>query len=309
MKPILAEVLRVGTVPSPAFYGIERVAADPRLAPGLARELGTVVLYVTALGSVLLQKYTTWDRGWRLPGGGPLYPKTADEFLGATKITPGALYLMDAMTASVFDAAGANNLAITNTPTFQRRLEGKVGIFYDANSDNHQADVNNPAADSFLFGTAAAWIADPGAAGVNNVIGRVDAATVSGYTMFQLGGNISTLLRDGAGNSISPAIAGLGTTMAANPRVPYLLVNQVDRVAAVLRQRVLRGGAVIAQASTALGAVGDLTKANQFFGFGAIAGGTLNGGMWNAYGFYATGAQCEGANVLRDLAVGLGWEV
>lgn len=308
-KSILAETFAVSAPGVPATkYDIERVTADPRLAPGLAADLGTIVEYVTAQGSVTLQKYTTWDRGWRYPGGGPLYPNTADLFLGATKITPGALYLDDEMIVNqVYDSSGnGNHLTLNVTPVFQQTLEDKVGIYVTfVSGGKATANVNNPAAASFVWGGEAAYItANAGA--ISALFGRSEAATAKGYMFYwdEAAAALKYFIKDNAGAAINAAIAGVN--MASTPRVPFLVLGQVDIAAGRFRARVCRGGAAVATVDVAY-ALGTLSAAGQEFGQGAVPG--WGAGIWNPYTFYATGAQIEGANVLRDLAVGLGWEV
>lgn len=308
-KALLAETFRVSAPGAPAtHYEIKRVAADPRLAPGLAAPLGTIVEYVTALGSVYLQKYTTWDRGWRLPGGGPVYPRTADEFLGATKITPGALYLYEAFSSTVFDASGgANDLPAVSTPSFQNTQEGKVGVWYDSVLDAHAGAVNDPAATSFAWGCVAALISDPSGGAQQGFSGRNEAATGVGYMLYFVGAPTrpAIFIRDAAAVTVTGTFAS--DAMFTTPRRPFLLAGQVDRVTGRIRGRMCRDGVALATLDVALGAVGTLTAAAQVFGSGNI--GIFQAGGYVNYNFYATGAQIEGANVLRDLAVGLGWEV
>lgn len=305
-KTILAERYEVGT--PTANYRIERVTADPRLAPGLAAPLGSMVEYVTALGSVTLQKYAAWDRAWRVPGAGPLYPNTSDLFLGATKVTPTSLYLNDQMLTTIFDASGnGNNLTtVTGTPTFQRTLEDKIGIFYDGVGDGHDANVNDPAAGSFLFGAEAAIINVP--AFNAGIVQRITAGAL-GYAIVFISGtpDVYLVVDDGATNITQPF--GVGAAVTANPRVPFFMSGQVDRAAGRLRGRISRGGAMIATIDVALAGLGDLSKPAQVFGFGAPSVGGVVGGGWIGYAYYATGAQTEGANALRDLHVGLGAEL
>lgn len=303
-KPILSEAFRVGA-PS-ASYDIKRVTSDPRVA-GLAADLGTVVEYATSQGAISLQKYTTWNTGWRPMGEGPLYPKTSAEFLAATKITPGALYLNDQMvTTSIYDASGNGNTLTTNvTPVFQQTLEGKVGIYTTFVSGGKQsANVNDPANNSFIWGGEAAWITAGGGANTN-FFGRGEVTAAKGYVFYvpQATGILNYFIKDGAGAAVN---AAMGVNMTTTPIVPYLIIGQVDKAASRFRARVCRGGVAVATVDIAY-ALGTLTFAGQEFGQGAIPG--WNAGGWTPYTFYATGAQSEGANVLRDIAVGLGWEV
>ena len=306
-KPLLASDFRVGATAAGSGYDILRVTADPRTG-GLTADLGTLVEFVATQGSIMLAKYASWDTAWRVPGEGPLYPKTAAEFLSATKLTPSALYLYDQMLSDVYDASGnGNTLTVANTPTFQQSLEGKVGIWYDGATDKHDAAVNDPAAGSFIWGCEAALINDPGAAGLNGFLGRLEGGGADGFAFYFAAG-VNALIRDAAGNAINQIFGGSNAAMTSNPRVPYLIQGQVDRTAGRYRGRMSRGGTSFATFDVALGVVGTLSKAGQRFGSGALLGG-LNGGGWVPYSYYVTGAQTEGANVLRDTAVGLGWEI
>lgn len=311
-KTILAQTYRVGA--PGASYDAERVTADPRAA-GLARDVGTIVEVIGSQGAYSLQKYTTWDKGWRPPGAGPLYPKTATEFNAATKITPSALYLMDLMTGDLFDAAGNGNTLAVNgtTPTVQQTLEDKIGAYFDASGDGYLADKNDPATASFVWGGEAAQIADPGGAGLNGSFGR-RATTNEGFFFFcNPAGTLQYFVKDAAGLTIGAAMAGV-PSLTANPRVPYLFSGQVDKSAggggSIFRWRVSRGGSVVASATVAPGVFGTFTFAGQVYNIGGnISFGGIFGGMWVAYNYFATGTQCEGVNVLRDIHVGLGWEV
>lgn len=307
-KVLLAADAKVGA-PS-GYYDVTRVTSDPRVAPGLAGNVGSMVEYVTANGAVTLVKYASWDTAWRVPGSGPLYPNTAALFAGATKITPGGLYLNDATgqtnATTLIDFSGnAANLPATNTPTFGQTLEGKVGVWYDGATDKHDANVNDPAAQSFIWGCEGALITDPGGGGVNGFVGRMNGGG-QGY-LFYFSAGLHVLVRDSLGAASDQVFAGSNAALSGNPRVPYLMVGQLDKAAGRLRARMSRGGAVFATIDVAY-APATLTAGAQTFGFGAVPGG-INGGAWNGYGFYGVGAQCEGSDVLRDLAVGLGWEV
>lgn len=308
-KPYATETLRVGTPTD--NYDVIRVVADPRSVK-LAANLGTIAEYVGAQGVISLQKYVTWDTGWRPVGGGPLYPKTATDFANATKITPSALYLIDAMTGNLFDASGnGNTLTLAGTAfKTQQILEGRTGAFFSTTDGVYQANVNDPAANSFVFGTVVAYISNVGGGGFNNAIARLKPVTNSGFAYWFTGaGGLTYLIADaGAAHSFSAAFPG-APNFAATPIVPYLLTGQLDRTAGHFRGRISRNGASVATLDIAVPSLGSLSEASQLFAFGALNGGALAGGAWNGYGFFATGVQCEGSNVLRDLAVGLGWEV
>ncbi len=306
--PILAQTFRVGA-PS-ASYDIMRVTSDPRVA-GLAADLGSVVEYIGAQGSVMLTKYATWNTAWRLPGADPLYPKTAAEFLGATKLTPSALYLMDLMTGDLFDSSSNGNTLAVNgtTPTTNQTIEGRSGVWFDALADGYINNVNDPANASFVWGGEAAIISDPGP-GFNGLFGRF-ASTLEGFRFFtQPAGTVQYYVKDAAGLVAGAQLGGAGL-MAANPRVPYLISGQVDKstTPAHFRARISRDGVLIASTDVTA-AWGTFTFAGQVYYIGGnIAFGGQLGGAWVPYQYFASGVQCEGANVLRDLHVGLGWEV
>lgn len=303
-SPLLAADFRIGA--PGASYDIIRVTTDPRVAPGLTADLGTMVEYIGSQGGVYLMKYTGWDTAWRVPGEGPLYPRSAADFAAATKITPSALYLMEQMTGDAYDSSGnANTLTATLAPTPQRTLEGKNGAWMAAAGSAYDAAVNDPAANSFLWGGEAAVVSN-GAAQVG-MAGRIEAAAF-GFVFYVQNGTINYLLKDAAGNTVTGTVATVN--MITNPVVPYLVVGQVDKAAARFRARVSRAGASIATVDVSIAALGTFTKAAQRYGVGAIptTGAVFERGIWVPYNFYATGAQCEGSNVLRDLAVGLGWE-
>jgi hypothetical protein len=288
------------------------VVADPRA--GLDAPIGTIVLYQTTNSTIPLQKYASWTTAWRPPGTGPLYPKTSAEFLAATKLTPTALYMMDTINPAddLFDSSGNGNTLARNgtTPTVQQTLEGKVGTWFDALADGYVADKNDPGVSSFVWGGEVALINDP-APGFDGLGGRLAVTHEGFYFYAQPNTVINYSVKDAAGLTAAAAFPG-APNLFANPKVPYLLTGQVDKSAAPnhVRGRISRGGALVASFDVTPGAFGTFTFAGQVYVIGGnVAFGQVGGGAWVPYHFFAKGVQCEGANVLRDTAVGLGWEV
>lgn len=306
-KPLNAAVVRVGNVPN--TYDIERVTADPRVL-GLNRKLGSRASIIPATsvrpGASTLIKYADWDQGWRPDGEGPLYPAEAPLYTAYTQLVPGAFYLNDAMLGDVYDAGGdaAKTLVANVAPTFQQTLEGKVGIWTPAVTGGKQsANINDPGANSFIWGGVAAMISFGGFVINTCLFGRSEAGAAKGFAFYvpSATGILNYALKDSAGNAIT---AALGTNMIATPIRPFLVLGQVDRAAGLFRALVARPGAVINTTSVAAPPA-TFTFAGQEFGQGAIPG--YSAGQWNGYTIYADGVQCEGADRLHDLAIGLGW--
>lgn len=309
-KPELAATLRIGA--PGASYDIERVTADPRTA-GLARDLGSLVEVIGAQGVITLQKHTTWDRGWRPPGGGPIYPLTASLFQAATKLANAKVYTLDQITGDVYSTDGVQDLVIQNTPTPQLTVGSRVGSYFDADADCYQADVNDAASSSFAWGCEVAIINVAGAAIGCGIMGRFLAGAVgNGYNFFwsAADGFVHIYVADGNGaHTINQAIGAVN--IAAAPVISAFVQGQVDRTAGRVRARLSRGGAAIGTVDVAIGALGSLSAAGERFGFGSLpaAAPATNKGAWVTYGYYCQDATAEGADVLRDAAVGLGWEV
>ena len=141
------------------------------------------------------------------------------------------------------------------------------------------------------------------------LIGRFENSAF-GWGVYWNGANVHILLKDAAGVNVQADLIW-APSMASTPVVPYLVTCQIDKTANLFRGRVSRNGASVATVSTSIATLGTFTKAGQKFGFGCVPSGgpVLNQGGWVSYAFYATGSQTEGANVLRDTAVGLGWEI
>jgi hypothetical protein len=280
---------------------------DPRLT-GLAASIGVQVLYLTTNSGILLQKYASWNTAWRVPGEDIIYPPSATLFAGYTKLTPTALYLMEVQQGDVYDTANANTLTVANAPAFAISQEGKKGIWYDGVADAHNADVNDPGLNSFVWGAYVAVTTTAGA--LVGFVGRLEG-TAKGFALYYtLATNqLTFLVRDGAGVQIVDSVTV--AALSAQPRIPCLISAQMDRTTSTFRMRVSRLGVNLVDYSTPFGAIGTMTVAGQKFGFGAIpsAAAVMSGGASAFMGYYITGAQAEGANVLRDLHLGLGAEL
>lgn len=313
-KNLNADVLQYGVGgPTARSY----VTADPRTGAGLAATIGSQV-WVTVTGgqaSYPLYKYASWDTAWRPPGEGPLWPDTTALFKAYTKLDmaagAGALYMCDAQLTPVLDVSG-NGATLTGagTPLFGRAMATKAGFYLSTSISAVDADVNDPAANSFVYGAVVAMVSNIAAGSPEGIIGRLNGTADGAALYFSPGGPVLTiLLRDAAGTLVQANHTGID--LIANGNQAYLCQMQIDKVANLARTRVSRVTSLGVPVSASIAALGTFTKAGQRFGFGAIpAGGpVLNGGGMFQLGYYAKGAQCAGANVLRDIAVGLGWEV
>jgi hypothetical protein len=303
--PFNSAVVLIGDQPNQ--YSIERVTVDPRA--GLARALGSRVSYIPGTsinpGAISLLKYAPWNTAWRPDGVGPLYPKTATEFLRATQITPSALYINDQMLGDAYDASGNGNTLAANVANlvYQQTLESKNGIYLPAAAGGKLSGaVNDPGAGSFIWGAVTAMISFGGFVISTNLIGRSEAATSKGFVFYvpSATGVLNYWLKDNAGNNI---FGPWGPNMTTTPIVPYLVVGQVDRAAGRFRALCARDGAVVNTLDVAA-VPATFTAAGQEFGQGAIPG--WSAGAWDGYSFFASGVQCEGTDVLHNIAVGLG---
>lgn len=236
----------------------------------------------------------------------PVYPRNSGEFTAQTGLVPTSLYLFDEASGSLLDKAGAVDLAVANTPTFGSSQNGRRGIAYDGAVERHGADgVNLPTGDSLIAGVVCKQLAAGG-----SLVGAFTCLTATadpGWGIY-----MSTAANDRPTFLVRDAAAASATNLGADVDWPttypglWLWTLQLDRANAAVRTRISSNGKLIEEFSGSLAGFGDIFGGTQKFAFGA--GNAMAYGMWCGYGFYLTGAQCEGAAVLSTLHKSLGWE-
>jgi hypothetical protein len=237
---------------------------------------------------------------------GPKYPRTGPEFTALTGLTATSLYLFNEASGSLLDQVGGVDLGVTNTPTFDSSQHGRRGIAYDGAVERHGADgVNLPTGDSLIAGVVCKQLAAGGA-----LVGAVTCLTATadpGWGIY-----MSTAANDRPTFLVRDAAAGSATNLGADVDWPtaypglWLWTLQVDRTNTTARTRISSGGRLLEEFSGSIAGLGDIFGGTQKFAFGA--GNAMSYGMWCGYGFYLTGAQCEGSAVLSTLHKSLGWE-
>jgi len=231
----------------------------------------------------------------------PIYPRKRGEFLDRTGVDPDSLYLFDEASGSLIDQCGFQNLTVNSTPVFGSSLAGRRSIYYDSASDRHGDDGVHLPSGNVIAGGVLNYTTTgltTGFAGVTTTI-----ADPGWALYFQTTGIPSLLVRDVGANAL--VMAGAGVTFATYPG-PWLFAIQIDRTNAVARARVSWNRRAIWTASGSLSAFGSLVGGTQKASFGA--GNAMAHHANISYGFFASGAQCEGANKLADLARALGHE-
>lgn len=231
-------------------------------------------------------------------------PGTAGSFLAATGINPTSIYQCQESSGSAIDSVSGNNLDVIGSPKFRAAFGGKTGFKYDVAGAGHGSDVNDFASNSVLFGCIATNPATP-SVGLPGLIGRTCFTTFPSamiyrasdsvkYATFTIRDSVSTLVL--SDNSIN---------VVDNPR-PVLYVGQIDRTNNTARFLVAHTSKVLTQQSGSIAGFGTLTGGfAPMFCFGA--GTKMVAGPAVLYGFYATGAQCEGSTKPLSVAKGLGF--
>lgn len=232
-----------------------------------------------------------------------VYPHTGDAFTTRTGLTLSSLYRFDEDSGNLVDHVGSATLTASGTPVYSYSLYGRRAIHYDTvATDRHGADsVNLPTADSLLAGGV---VEMPITGAVSGFTGCVTISADPGWCLYiQPTGTVTMLVRDSGASSL---VVTSGTTTSALFPGPWLWTIQVDRTNGAARSRISgRYGHVVTMSGSIAG-FGDLFGGTQKYAFGA--GNALSGGARVGYGFYATGAQCEGTDVLANLHRSLGWE-
>lgn len=246
-------------------------------------------------------------------------PNTSAELLAQLGLTGVSAWRLDQVGAtgnvSSFGDT-ATTLATAGTPTFGHPLASSNGgsargMYFDAaTGDACSANVLAPGTTSFISGARVAFVGDP--AGTQHFLFGCTKGTLGapGWSIYVTDtGGIEYLIYDGTHSFTGVLAAGVLPLGSA----PIEIVAQIDWTGGAnptFRCRWSRNGVNLGSTSATLTALTTLTAAGQEFGFGAIPAATpaFNGGAWVQWGWYASGAQTEGATSPQLRAQGLGWE-
>lgn len=210
--------------------------------------------------------------------------------------------------------AVAGTLATSGTLAYGYTLGGQVGVHFDSSTGDaiRAAATLLPGTNSIMFGGRLGFATDP--AGTSHTLMgnfRFTGGLPEGVVVrVNDSGNLIIDIGDAAAaHTFSLTAASALMTAGASP---IDLIVQLDRSGAdpVLRARWSRGGYLLGTAALTCASLGTLTGTSQEIGFGAIplAAPAYNGGGWVQWGFWATGAQCEGASAAQLVSQGLGFE-
>lgn len=238
-------------------------------------------------------------------GEQPSYPLTASAFLKATGINPSSLYPCLDASGALVDVVAGNNLSVATSPKYRQVVAGSIGVSTDATSNTgFQANVNDPGASSYILG-AIGIFGTTYAATLPGIWGRNSGTGFPACTMYLAGYNLTYptfLVRDAS----TALVLSDATINVVSPLRPILYLGQIDRAGTTARFIVADSNKVLT------------TKTGSIAGFGTLSGGSIPlfstgfgqgtaGGFKLSLGFTATGAQCEGASVLTNLAKRLGF--
>lgn len=231
----------------------------------------------------------------------PVYPRTRGEFLDRTAISVDSLYLFDEASGNLLDKAGSVPLTVNSTPAFGSSLAGRRAILYDSALDRHGDDGVHLPSGSVVAG----GVMELTAVGLTSgFLGCLTTIADPGWGLyFQTTGIPSLLVRDSGAASL--VITASGVTPSVYPG-PWFYTIQIDRTNAIARCRISWNRRAIVVMAGSLAGFGSLIGGTQKTAFGAGNAMSHNGRI--SYGFIASGAQCEGANVLANLARALGHE-
>lgn len=243
-----------------------------------------------------------------------IFPDTMSSFLLSTGKTVDALWIGNEATASLTDRTGnGNNLAPVGSPVYQFLGPGNhYGVKYEAaNNLAHRADVGLIASGSFIYGAVISIASDIDY--LQTLVGR-SATAFDPCCIAYLFTYISPrwpvlLIRDAAAGQLIVAMNTAIDWMNLYPG-EWLVQVQVDRetVPPVARMRVSSNNSLIDEKSGSMTGIGSLSGSTGAFGFGASLGNNTVGGSAFYYGYYMTGSQCCGQNVLSSIASSLGYE-
>lgn len=242
-------------------------------------------------------------------------PTTATEFTSLTSKVPYAIWIGNNTTGSIIDRTGnGNNLAPVGSPTYRYvGPSNRNGIHYNGlNNLAHRSDVGNvEASGSFIYGAVISIASDIN--GRQTLVGRSTTAfdpCCIAYLFTDISPRWPVLLiRDVDAGQLFVTVNTAIDWVDLYPG-EWLVQIQVDRetVPPVARMRISAGGKLADENSGSLTGIGSLSGSTGAFGFGASLVNNTAGGNAFYYGYYMTGSQCCGPNVLSSIASSLGYE-
>ena len=246
-------------------------------------------------------------------------PNTSAELLAQLGLTGVSAWRLDQVGAtgnvSSFGDT-ATTLATGGTPTFGHPVASSNGgsargmYFSGSTTESCGAAVLAPGTTSLIAGARVAFVGDPG--GTQHFLFGCTKGTAGapGWSIYVTDtGGIEYLIYDGT-HSFTASMAAAVIPIGAPP---IEIIAQIDWTGGsdpTFRARWSRNGVNLGSTSATLTALTTLTAAGQAFGFGSVPAGApaFNGGAWVQWGWYASGAQTEGATKAQTCAQGLGWE-
>lgn len=233
-----------------------------------------------------------------------LWPKNyenVDKVEDALGLTLDEMYGFNEASGNVVGLKNGTVLTAAGTPTYARTTGPHRGIYYDASGDRHTADVHP-------FGLGSGWfgaIFEPVGAGavLSQIMGRLTSGARGVSMYLQSTGWPTMLIRD---NVPTLTLIGDGSFNLRAAGGVWLAQGQIDRAAQLARFRVSQIGGQVKSYSGSIATIGTLTIAGQVFGHGSF--GALAEGIAMYWSGVATGAQCEGADLLATIAARMGFE-
>ena len=214
----------------------------------------------------------------------------------------------------VSKGAVAGTLATAGTLGYGYTLGGQVGVHFDSSTNDaiRAAATLLPGTSSIMFGGRVGFATDPAGA-THTLFGnfRLTGGLVEGIVArVSDAGDLVVAVGDATAAHVFTLTCATALMTAGS--APIDLIVQLDRSGTdpVLRARWSRGGYLLGTASATCASLGTLTGTSQEIGFGAIplAAPAYNGGGWAQWGFWATGAQCEGSSAAQLVSQGLEFE-
>lgn len=266
----------------------------------LTKTLSTVTVSFTGTSDISGILTQTLD----VVTSGPVYPATGSDFYSVTGFKAKSLYLFTELSGTVFDRAGTVDLAAINTPTFSYESKGgRLGVLADTSGDRHvNTTENEPGTGSFLYGV----VATHNGVAQTDIFGYFGGATryANIYVVTEGAGDVAWRLVSDGGAQVTHVATGLPMTSGSYPRIPHLIIAQVDRAANTARLHVKRLGTAGVSTTQTLAAHTTFTVEDAG-NFGTNPG--FSGGNSVHYAFVLTGSDAEGTTTPEKLAERLGW--
>lgn len=241
----------------------------------------------------------------RFAPDGVVFPRTPADFLAQTGYSAAFLAICDDKSGALRDSSTAGNLTAAGSPTYDYRVDGRRGLFLDADADYFSAAVLEPGTASMA--TACLFMATAHTAANRQIIGKNALVTEPLHHALLVAADDKVYVKadDGAGHAFQTAAIG-GAAISFG--VPYLLTYQLDKAAVLLRTRMvnLNTLAVTTAADLAITDLATLTGGTSpVFSIGFWSGVLWGGGLWYGGAAVMTGSGIEGASVLTNLTTRL----